>query len=763
VSSGGAEVGRPRGQRAQEQAYVDRLYTRLDQLQTETAAALVAVRRASGSATPQNRSERDAFAALHEDQLARLRAAEDRLVFGRLDLDGGVRRYLGRLGLSDERREQLLVDWRAPAAEPFYRATAASPQGVVRRRHLTTRSRVVVGIEDEVLDLDALPEDQRATLAGEGALLAALTASRTGRMRDIVATLQAEQDRIVRADAAGVLVVQGGPGTGKTAVALHRAAYLLYTHRDRLARTGVLLVGPNPLFLRYIEQVLPSLGETGVLLSTVGELFPGVTATGTEAPQVAAVKGDLRMVAVLARAVAARQRVPGEARVLDVEGTEVTLLPRDIAAARDRARAGRRPHNTARTGFVADVLARLVQRYARALGFELDPERRRELLADLRSSRDVRREINLAWLPVSPQDLLARLYADPRRLAEAAPELSAEERALLARPRSAPWTPADVALLDEAAELLGPDESADTPAGRAERAAEAERRQELAYARDVLASTGTGPMVSAELLAERYRSDGPRASVAERAAEDRTWAFGHVVVDEAQELSAMTWRLLMRRCPSRSMTLVGDVAQTSSLAGATSWQDVLDPYVGRRWRLETLSINYRTPRRVMELAAGVLAAAGIAAAAPSSVREGEDDPRAVRLPAEPGQAVAALAALVRAELAAIGDGRLAVLLSRSAAAELAPALVSTLPDGVASTGRIGLDCPVAVLAVDAAKGLEFDAVVVVEPADVLADSPRGAHDLYVALTRPTARLRVAHARTLPRALAGLARRDLLAQ
>src|SRR6476620_4876203 len=261
---------------ALEQGYVDTLYHRLDTLRARTAAELAAVRRAGPSGTHQNRSERDSFATLHEIRLAQLEAVEDRLAFGRVDLRDGSRRYIGRIGLSDDEQTQLLVDWRAPAARGFYQATAAAPGDVVRRRHLATRGRKVTGLEDEALDLAALDATQRSTLTGEGALLAAVGAARTGRMGDIVATIQAEQDRIIRSDLTGVLVVQGGPGTGKTAVALHRAAYLLYTYRELLGRSGVLVVGPNSLFLRYIEQVLPSLGETGLVMSTPGALYPGI-------------------------------------------------------------------------------------------------------------------------------------------------------------------------------------------------------------------------------------------------------------------------------------------------------------------------------------------------------------------------------------------------------------------------------------------------------------------------------------------------------
>ena len=733
-----------------ERAYVAGLYARLDELRARTADSLARVRRARASGSPQNRSERDAFATLHENRLAQLTAVEDRLCFGRLDLRQGERRYVGRLGLSDDEQRQLLVDWRAPAAREFYQATAASPGDVVRRRHLATRSRDVTGIEDELLDPDSFSADDRDSLTGEGALLAAVSAARTGRMGDIVATIQQEQDRVIRDDLAGVLVVQGGPGTGKTAVALHRAAYLLYTHRERLARSGVLLVGPSSVFLRYIEQVLPSLGETGVVMSTLGELFPGVAATATDPPEVAALKGDVRMAAVLAAAVRNRQRVPAAPQTLQVEGQTVVLRPEAVAAARGRARASGKPHNLARVGFVRELLDTLATQLARSLGGRLGDEDRADLLAELRGSIDVRRALNTAWLPLTPQQLLASLYADPARLAAASPALSRAERALLARPRDAPWTVADAPLLDEAAELLGED---DTAARLAARRAGEERRAELAYAREVLQGSGTAAgLVSAEALADRFADEGESLTVAERAARDRSWAYGHIVVDEAQELSPMAWRVLMRRCPSRSMTLVGDVAQTGSAAGARTWAAALSPHVDGRWRLSELTVNYRTPAQVMAVAAGVLAAHGIEASAPRSVRDGDVPPAAQRIRAGDADEVRDV---VRAELAALGRGRLAVLIPRAGWEALPEKLAAGLPEVTAAGGSGALDAQVAVLTVSEAKGLEFDVVVLLEPAVILAEAPRGANDLYVALTRPTQRLRVLHSGDLPAGLRSL--------
>jgi DNA helicase IV len=747
-----------------EQDYLSLLYRHLDERRRYTAARLAEVLSAPTTGTPQALTERDAAAAMYSQQLANLDGVEQGLCFGRLDLasdadwdgDGDGRCYVGRLGLLDEQRDYqpLLIDWRAPAARPFYTATAARPEGVRRRRHIRTRSRTVLGVEDEVLDLSgssAAEASSATSLTSEAALMAALAETRTGRMSDIVATIQAEQDRIIRAKPQGVLVVQGGPGTGKTAVALHRAAYLLYTHRRQLAKRGVLVVGPNSTFLRYIEHVLPSLGETSVLLCTVAQLHPGLHARGVESDETAAIKGRAEMAKVVAAAVRDRQRVPSEPVDLTVDGHRVRLDRAVCLPARTRARRSRRPHNEAKRIFQREAVAALAEQVANGLGAGLlDRGDLADIRAELRASPELTAALESLWPTLSPEQLLSELYADPHLLASATHRIL-EGAELLARPAPDPaadpdtvWTPADVPLLDEAAELLGSD-------GSAEAAREAAAlRAELQYAQGVLDILGLDEdldpellratdLIDADRLADRQRARS-YDSTAERAAADRTWTYGHIIIDEAQELSPMAWRVLMRRCPSRSMTVVGDLAQTGNRAGAASWADVLGPYVAGRWRLEQLTINYRNPAEIAQLADRVLAAIDVDIAPPQSVRHTGVAPRYVAARTLAGT----LPGVVAEETAVVGNGRVAVLGSAAQLAELR-ALVP-------AASNADLDAPVTVLTIGQAKGLEFDAVVLVDPAAIVAESPRGLNDLYVGLTRTTHRLTIVHSGELPRSL-----------
>ncbi|MFH5822567.1 HelD family protein [Georgenia sp. AZ-5] len=736
----------------EEQVFVDTVYTRLDELRAAYEARLADVRREGPSGSPQNRSERDAFAAHYADAVARLDHVENRLVFGRLDLRAeGEPRYVGRVGMSDAEHNQLLVDWRAPSARPFYQATAAHPGDVVRRRHLMTRGRTVVGVEDELLDHENLDEAVASGLTGEGALFAAMSAARSGRMHDIVSTIQAEQDAVIRSPLDGVLVVQGGPGTGKTAVALHRAAYLLYAHRERLERSGVLLVGPSRVFLRYIDQVLPSLGETDVVATTMGDLLPGTTATADEPEEVAAVKGRAAMAQVLARAVRGLQRVPDEVRELRVEGTTLHLRPEDVRAAMARARRTGLPHNQARDTFARTMLDHLVREYAGTKGVD-DADERAFLMEDVRTARDVRVAINLCWMPTTPHGLLEKLYARPDLLARYTGGMSARDRTLLQREPGSAWTVADIPLLDELAELLGVHEQAE--ANRAAAEAKIQAAEELRFAQEAIASQGLGMgMVSAEMLAERFAATGPRLTTAERAASDRSWTYGHVVVDEAQELSPMAWRALLRRCPSRSMTVVGDLAQRSGHQPARSWGQVLGRAAGAHLREAVLTISYRTPATVMDAATAVLAALDAAPAYP--VRAARDLPDALTLTtAGAGGVPAAVGRAAREELAGldaadgVGAGRVAVIVPAARRAEVAAELagVPDLRAALASGENEPLGARLAVLDPHEAKGLEFDVVVLAEPADILRG---GTGDLYVAMTRPTRRLRVVHERPLP--------------
>lgn len=772
----------------QEQQHVSTLYGKLDELREQAADRLARALRQSGG-TPQERSQRDTAIAMYTDQGAQLDAVEEGLCFGKLDLDDETDQHIGRIGIFDESAdyEPLLVDWRAPAARPFYLATAAAPQGVRRRRHIRTSGRTVVGLDDEVLDpalaANAVTSSRHGGLTGEAALFAALDASRTGRMRDIVETIQAEQDQIIRSRMGGVLVVQGGPGTGKTAVALHRAAYLLYTYRRELSTRGVLVVGPNQAFLRYISQVLPSLAETGVLLRTVGDLYPGISARGAEPDAAAEVKGRTAMGEVLAAAVRDRQRVPDDALEITVDRDTlhqdtIRLGRAACEEARERARRSGKPHNLARAVFDTEIIHALSRQVADQVGTDpyaddplgaddapgdpqlLDEADLAEVRRELRADPAVQTALDWLWPVLTPQRLLAELYADPARIVTATPGFTEAERALLHRERGAGWTPADVPLLDEAAELLGEDDRDE------KQLAEVRRRQRDAYAEGALEILhGSRPidledeidpeiltaadLLDAGLLGQRHHR-AAQLTAAERAAADRRWAFGHIIVDEAQELSPMAWRLLMRRCPSRSMTVVGDVAQTGDPSGTPSWNQVLSPYVADRWRLTELTVNYRTPAEIMALASGVLAAIDPDRRPPESVRSTGVPPWLRGI--EPAELTTHLIDAVRREAVAAGDGRLGVLVPAAELESLGRLLAEAVPD-TAIGGDAELVGKVVVLTVRQAKGLEFDGVLVVDPAAILAESPRGHNDLYVALTRATQRLGVLHPGACPAILA----------
>lgn len=713
--------------------------------------------------TPGGRVQADIAYASHAATLTAMTVAEDRLCFGRLDTQDGEQMHIGRMGIFDEGAEgrQLLMDWRAPSAQPFYVATAAAPRGVLRRRHLKVRRRKVTALSDEYLDLRPdllrrLGEDaERAAadqgVAGESALLAALNAPRTGHMADIVETIQAEQDAIIRSERSGVLVVQGGPGTGKTAVALHRTAYLLYTYRDQLINHGVLIIGPNRTFLDYIGQVLPSLGENAVVLSTLGDLFPGVHAEKAESPEVAAVKGRPEMAGVIADAVLDRQRMPKVPISFGSDQGELILDPQVLAKAQSYAWATRLPHNSARRYFLKVVLRDLARqvadRHRTGLGNQIPftAEDFAQVRAELSGDEAVMRALAPWWPLLTPQRLLTELYASPKRLRAAASGLDHRSREQLSRPVGSSWTVSDVPLLDEAGELLG-----EWPRAAGEHAAEdAERRDVAESVLEMLAEESDPDdgidrgeralvgMISARDLSELADRRVALTSTAERAGADREWTYGHIVVDEAQELSPMAWRMVMRRCPMRSLTLVGDVAQTSDPAGVNSWATALRPHVGRRWRLAELTVNYRTPREIMALAERVLRHIDPAMRPPESVRSTGVEPW---LRATDGdRLVSDIAQAVTAELDR-GPGTVAVLCPRASVTEVRRSLETLTRQ---EPGRVS------VLTVTEAKGLEFDAVILVEPERIRRESRRGWGDLYVALTRATQRLGVLYTGQFP--------------
>ncbi|GKQ39941.1 UvrD-helicase domain-containing protein [Streptomyces sp. A012304] len=737
----------------QEQEFIDDLYARVDALRGDTEAS-VADALAQGDKPMQARLERDILVAERSGLLAALNAVDGSLCFGRIDLSSGVSHHIGRIGLrrDDAEHTPVLVDWRADVARPFYLATGHTPMGLRRRRHISTEGRRVTALHDEFLDLGDATRTGYEDPAGDAVLLAALDSARTGRMHDIVQTIQAEQDEIIRAPHRGVLVVEGGPGTGKTAVALHRAAYLLYEHRELLAKRAVLIVGPNPAFLGYIGEVLPSLGETGVLLATVGELYPGVRATATDTPEAAAVKGRADMADVLAAVVRDRQALPDP--VIAIEHDREVLMLDDglVGVARERTRAARLPHNAAREHFEGHILNTLTELYAERVGTDpydgtslLDPSDITQIRDELAENPEVWSAIDQLWPVLTPQRVVADFLADPEGY------VRDEDAAAIRRPVTRTWTVADVPLLDEAAELLGEDDR--SARARAER----ERATQIAYAQGVLDVSyasrtyefedkedddpeasevlSAHHIIDAERFAERHEEDDHR-SAAERAAADRTWAFGHIIVDEAQELSPMAWRLLMRRSPTRSMTLVGDPAQTAEAAGVGSWAKILQPYVEDRWAHTRLGVNYRTPAEIMEVAAAVVRAEDPGFAPPSSVRSTGVRPWARATDDLPGAVAKAVEELTPAE------GRLAVIAPRALHRALAARL-----DGVTAGAEPDLTRTVVLLDPRQSKGLEFDSVLVVEPAEY------GTSDLYVALTRATQRLGVVHSRDLPRALA----------
>lgn len=679
-----------RAELADEQAYVDTVYERLD-ASAQTAQSLVAEGMARGHIGHEGGLvERDAMVYQATRRLSALNAAHEGLVFGRLDLVGGDKRYIGRIGVRDEDRDVLLVDWRAPAASLFYRATAQDPSGVVRRRVLRSRGSQVVGIEDDLLDAGHAPEDM--VVIGEGALLASLSRARDDAMHSVVATIQKEQDEAIRAPSRGATIISGGPGTGKTVVALHRAAYLLYTDRRRFERGGVLVIGPSSVFMNYIERVLPSLGETAVTLRAIGEVVDGIRAEEHDVPEASAIKGSARMAQVLKRL--ARNPVAGAPREYTAfyRDARLHLKARDLASMRRRL-LQHGPHNRVFRRVPAAVLSTLWSQVTAERALDKGEDAFiEEMLGDARFIDFVE-----SWWPeVDAVELWQTL---PDRLGDLASDLLNREEIATLRSTWSTGSPRieDVPLIDELRHLVGEvPPQFDLDAGLP--------RQLMSFER-------------------REREDAEERLRATSSIEDDSYA--HLLVDEAQDLSPMQWRMLGRRGRLASWTIVGDEAQASWPLPAEAVQ-ARDQALGdkpvHRFRLST---NYRNSAEIYELAAQVARRAVARPDLAEAVRRTGVAPRHELIPAEriEDQARELLDWLL-AETA----GTVAVVTPQLQLARWNGALAAIAPDRV----RIltGLDT----------KGLEFDGVLVLEPDAFVAESVAGWRTLYVVLTRATQRL-----------------------
>ena len=735
---------------AEEQEFVDRAYSRLDQLRSQYREQRQKIDANHGVGNAQGWTERDALATHFAELSSRLDNVEERLVFGRLDMKDHATHYIGRISLLDERSSPLLVDWRAPISAPFYQATAQEPLGVVRRRHIATRGRAVTSVEDELLDVDQA-QHQGLTLQGEGALMSALSSARSGRMGDIVATIQGEQDRVIRASDRGILVVQGGPGTGKTAVALHRAAYLLYTQRERLERSGVLIIGPSRTFLRYIEQVLPSLGESGVVQMTIGDIVPGLSVQDDDPVDIAAIKGRAAFSRILREAVRLIPRLPDRDQVLHVWNRRVTLRIKDVQEALSRARRSGRPHNVARESFAMGLMELLAGRLIVEAGdasstADIDPDDLKTWMSEIRDSVDARRAINLAWMPTQASAFLRKLWSRPDLLAQAnrkaGTPLSVEDLNLLYRAQEEPLTISDIPLIDELEELLG---TLDLASAQKRRVEEQREKEERERANEALKATGLGGgIVTADMLMRQTQEAPSLRPLAERARADRSWTYGHIVIDEAQDLSPMAWRCLLRRCPSRSMTVVGDLDQKRGHRRPHSWKQALGPAARAFSEEFVLSISYRTPRALTRIAQAVLAQHGTPVLYPmEAVRDVPDCYQVSHTHNDSlkdcvSQVVSTMEERLDREEGE-GKGRICVI----------------VPDTQAhlwhadESGASALDQRVSYLTAAGSKGLEFDSVVVVEPREIL---DQGSGDLFVALTRATHDLHAVTTTQLPRGM-----------
>ncbi|HEU5037582.1 MAG TPA: UvrD-helicase domain-containing protein [Nocardioides sp.] len=710
---------------AAEQAFVDRVYVQLAE-SAKSAQALAKEGHSRGRLGHEGGLvERDAMVFQAARRIAQLDAAHEGLVFGRLDLREDVDpapRYIGRIGLRDANRDSLLIDWRAPAAAVFYQATAAEPHDVVRRRVLRCAGPQVVGVEDELLDVEA---ETSLPIVGEGALMAQLSRARDRSMHSIVATIQAEQDRAIRAPGKGVVSISGGPGTGKTVVALHRAAYLLYTDRRRYEGGGVLIVGPSGVFMRYIERVLPSLGETAVALRSLGEVVDGVRATRHDEPAVADVKGSVRMAELLRRA--ARQQAPGSPREFRIFWRDDTIvLDRQVLGNLRRQLMGQGRRNRQ----LPRVVPTLLDAMWRQVRGERGRDRGREAFDDEMTSNPAFLDFAAAWWPPLAATEVFAWLREPEFLARVADGvLSSEEQRLLSKS----WTGADLAvedvpLLDELRYAIG-----DVPARTDDE-------------RD-LDDTGllAGGVDVQELFTAADREYAPTG---------RGWAppthrieddpFAHVLVDEAQDLTPMQWRMVGRRGRTASWTIVGDPAQSSWPVPAEAATARAAALEGKEVHEFHLSTNYRNSSEIYAYAAAYAQRVGLDADLPTAVRSTGVEPQVVEGVAD-GDLEAATRAAV-AEIAGQVQGTVGIVVPVARRSEVNAWLASwpELADDAAgaraaidsSVTPSGDDRVVVLTGLDT-KGLEFDGIVVVRPQEIEDESATGRATLYVVLTRAT--------------------------
>ncbi|MFD4991326.1 RNA polymerase recycling motor ATPase HelR [Cellulosimicrobium cellulans] len=647
------------------------------------------------------------------------------LCLGRMTFaDGSAPVYVGRVGLTDTAGERLLVDWRSPAAEPYFAATPAHPLGLAaRRRYRWTRGRVTDYWDEELVPDGA---GSGAALDDQSAFVASLGVSRSPRMRDVLGTIQADQDAIVRAGSRGALVVDGGPGTGKTVVALHRAAYLLYADPQvGGGHGGVLVVGPSRPYLAYVADVLPGLGEEGVQTCTLRDLVPeGAAARPETDPEVARLKASAELVAAIEPAVRFSERPPAEGMEVETPWADVWLSTADWAEAFESVDPGT-PHNEARD----DVWAALVEILVDKTVGEGASEDAGDLSADdvrraLRGHRALGAAFDRAWPLVEATDLVADLWSVPAYLRLCAPSLTPEEVRALQRADAQAWTTADLPLLDAARQRLG-DPEASRRRRRNEAAAAAERARMDDVVDHLVASDDSELMVMTMLKGQDLRDALVDEGAMVTATPDRlAGPFAHVVVDEAQELTDAEWQMVLSRCPSRSVTVVGDRAQARH-GFAEGWRERLGRVGFDRVAEASLSVNYRTPQEVMAAAEPVIRAALPDANVPTSVRS-------TGVPVAYGS-VADLDGVLDGWLAEHAEGTACVIGGAGSVA------ASTEP----ISARLGAEqdraSRVRVLTPETVKGLEFDLVVLVDP-QAFGHGVEGAVDRYVAMTRATQRL-----------------------